>query len=142
METLAPALELVLEVRFAIEKGESLKRTLWNYIGQNSIQSWCDILRIWLQMLETGRSPENILQKRSFAERRVLELLEQGLRGESIFSQLCSLEEELFEASRLEMEGFVATLSVKALIPLLFFQFPAFLLLLFGPFLTQFMHLS
>lgn len=74
----------------------------------------------------------------SLVRRQCLEVLSQGLQGEPIYSQICSLEEEVFEASRLEIEEFVALLPMKSLIPLLFFQFPAFLALLLGPFLLSF----
>lgn len=142
METLALSLELVLEVRFGLEKGDSLKKTLQNYAQSRDGDLKREVVQHWLQILETGRSTEPLLRKRTFSERRVFEVLEQGLKGESIYAQICGLEEELFEASKLEVEAFISTLPVKALIPLLFFQFPAFLLLLFGPFLHQFMTLS
>lgn len=142
METLAFSLELILEARFGIEKGDSLKRTLLNYAESEPRHHRKDVVRLWLQLLETGRPVEIVMRHRTFAERRVFELLSQGLKGESVYSQICVLEEELFEASRLEIDEFISTLSVKALIPLLFFQFPAFLVLLFGPFLAQFMSLS
>lgn len=127
MEALAPALELILEVRFGIEKGESLKRTLTNFARHESINPWRTTVALWLQLQESGRSTESILSICSFSERRVLELLEQGLKGESVFAQVCGLEEELFEASKMEMEEFVSTLSVKALVPLLFFSSQPFL---------------
>jgi hypothetical protein len=93
-------------------------------------------------MIEMGRSPAEILSKMTFVRRQCLETLQQGLRGESIYQQICSLEEEVLEATKLEIEEFVSLLPMKSLIPLLFFQFPAFLALLLGPFLISFLSQS
>ncbi|MEN0059151.1 MAG: hypothetical protein AAGB31_09985, partial [Bdellovibrio sp.] len=50
------------------------------------------------------------------------------------------LEEEIIEACREEMAERLAQLPFILLVPLLLFQFPAFLLLLFGPLLNNFFH--
>ena len=142
METLAPPVELLMEVRFGMEKGQSLRQTLQSY-SQNPNQSiWKQNVALWLNLLVTGRSPAEVIKELSPARRQVLELMEVGLRGEPIFPQVCALEEELFEAMKMEIEEFVAILPMKTLIPLLFCQFPAFLILLLGPFLTQFLSQS
>lgn len=139
MENLAPPLELLMDVRFGLEKGQSLKKTLLVYIESQPEDPWRQELRLWLQLLEMGRSPLEILGKMTFVRRQCLEILQQGLRGESIYQQICSLEEEVLEATRLEIDEFVSLLPMKSLIPLLFFQFPAFLALLLGPFLASFL---
>jgi hypothetical protein len=139
MENLAPPLELLMEVRFGMEKGISLKKTLQYYIEARPIDPWRQQLGLWLQFLEMGRPVSEILVSLSFVRRQCLEVLELGLRGEPIYQQICSLEEEVFEATKLEIEEFVAVLPIKSLVPLLFFQFPAFLALLIGPFLGSFL---
>lgn len=142
METLAPPVELLMEVRFGIEKGQSLRKTLQLY-SQGTIQSeWRAKVGLWMNLLEMGRPPVEALKGLSLPRRQVLELLEMGLKGEPIFTQVCLFEEELFETMKMEIEEYVATLPVKTLIPLLFCQFPAFLILLLGPFLTQFLSQS
>lgn len=142
MENLAPPLELLMEVRFGLEKGQSLKKTLQQYIDQQSADLWRQKLGLWLKLLEMGRNPSEITASMSFIRRQVLEIIESGLRGESIYQQICSLEEEVFEATKLEIEEFIAVLPMKSLIPLLFFQFPSFLALLIGPFLLSFLSQS
>lgn len=142
MEDLAPPLELLMDVRFGLEKGQSLKKTLLIYIEARPEDPWRQDLRLWLQLLEMGRSPSELLRKWTFVRRQCLDVLQQGLRGESIYQQICSLEEEVFEATKLEIEEFVSLLPIKSLVPLLFFQFPAFLALLIGPFLSSFLSQS
>lgn len=142
MENLAPPLELLMEVRFGLEKGQSLKKTLLLYTEARPEDPWRQDVRLWMQLLEMGRSPQDVLARISFVRRQCLEILYQGLKGESIYQQVCVLEEEVFEATKLEIEEFVSLLPMKSLIPLLFFQFPAFLALLIGPFLTSFLSQS
>jgi hypothetical protein len=139
MEIIAPSLELLLEVRFGIEKGVGIKPVIDGYIQSQGHNDWGQKLGLWLKLQEMGRPTQSLLAELSFARRQVLEVLEQGLRGEAIYSQLCSLQEELVQATELEIDEFVVKLPLKSLIPLLFLQFPAFLLLLLGPFLTEFL---
>lgn len=142
MENLAPPLELLMEVRFGLEKGQALKKTLLQYIETKPEDSWRQQLGLWLKLLEMGRSPQEVVGKMTFVRRQCLEILEMGLRGDSVYQQVCNLEEEVYEATKLEIEEFVAVLPLKSLIPLLFFQFPAFLALLMGPFLLSFLSQS
>ena len=139
MENIAPPLELLMEVRFGLEKGVSLRKTLQGYIEAQPADPWRQQLRLWLQFLEMGRPTTEIMASLTFVRRQCLEILEMGLRGEPIYQQICGLEEEVFEAAKLEIEEFVSTLPIKSLVPLLFFQFPAFLALLIGPFLASFL---
>lgn len=139
MEALAPPVELLMEVRFGTEKGQALRKTLQSYSQGPDQSPWKQTIRLWLNLLEMGRPSAEALKELSLARRQVLELMELGLKGEPIFPQVCALEEELFETMKMEIEEYVATLPLKTLLPLLFCQFPAFLILLLGPFLTQFL---
>ncbi len=139
MENIAPPLELLMEVRFGLEKGLSLRKTLQGYVEAQPADPWRQQLALWLKFLEMGRPPNEILASMTFIRRQCLEILEMGLRGEPIHQQICGLEEEVYEAAKLEIDEFVAVLPIKSLIPLLLFQFPAFMALLIGPFLTSFL---
>lgn len=139
MENLAPPLELLMEVRFGMEKGQPLKKTIQHYIDARPEDPWRQQLALWIKLLEMGRASLEVTEKLTPIRRQCLEILERGLRGESIYPQVCELEDEVFEATKLEMEEFVALLPMKSLVPLLFFQFPAFLALLLGPFLLSFL---
>lgn len=139
MENLAPPLELLMDVRFGLEKGQSLKKTLLTYINSQPEDPWRQQLGLWLKLLEMGRSTQEVTSSMSFVRRQCLELFELGFKGEPIYQQICNLEEEVFESTKLEIEEFIAVLPMKSLIPLLFFQFPAFLALLMGPFLLSFL---
>lgn len=138
MENLAPPLELVMEVRFQIEKGVSIKNGIQFYINQNRLDPWRQYLAIWLQQIENSRKFDIQNEKMSLQRKHCLLVLARGLKGESIYPQLCLLEDELFRAATAEVDEYVATLPIKSLIPLLFFQFPALILMMIGPLLSSF----
>ena len=139
MENIAPPLEFLMDVRFGLEKGQSLKKTIQLFIENQNENTWAQQIAVWMKFLEMGRSTSDIVMKMTPTRRQCLELIELGLRGEPIYNQVCLLEEEIYELTKLEIEEFVATLPIKSLIPLLFFQFPAFLALLIGPFVASFL---
>lgn len=142
MEDIAPPLELLMEVRFGLEKGQALRKILMTYADSNPEDPWKQQIRLWLQLIEMGRPASELPGGLTIVRRQCLELLQQGLQGEPVYAQICGLEEEVFESTKLEIEEFVSLLPVKSLIPLLFLQFPAFLALLIGPFLTSFLSQS
>jgi hypothetical protein len=95
----------------------------------------------WISLCDQGLDTTQALQKqRSRYRRSLLELLERGLRGESIYVYLCQLEQETIEACQDEISRKLSKLPFLLLGPLLLMQFPAFLLLLFGPLLQNFFH--
>jgi hypothetical protein len=138
MENLAPPLELIMELRFQIEKGQSVKRSLLAYIEQDPMEPWRQSLLIWVKQVENNRLYQPIHNSHSLQRRHCLSIIARGLKGESIYPQLCSLEEELYRAASLELDEHIATLPIKSLIPLLFFQFPALILMIIGPLLSSF----
>ena len=138
MENLAPPLELLMEVRFQIEKGNPVKKGILSYIEQDRKDPWRQYLLIWLKEIEQSRKFEINSKKISLQRKHCLIILGRGIVGESIHAQLCSLEEELFRAATAEVEEYISILPIKSLIPLLFFQFPALLMLILGPLLSSF----
>lgn len=140
MEGVAPPLALLLKVRRAVEKGESVRSGVLSYV-KNSQDDFVPIVAQWLALLQQGQETKECLNRVSSNYRRILlQVLERGLRGEAIYNVLLQLEIELVEACQEEITNKVARLPFLLLIPLLVFQFPAFLMLLFGPLLQNFFH--
>lgn len=148
MESIAPPLALLLCVKRAIEKGQPTREGVLNYIrtgqqdqnGENHAE-FSGQVALWLSLLKQGQSTQKIISVTISPQRRVLlQLLERGFAGEAIYQTLCQLEIEIVEACQDELARRLARLPFILLIPLLFFQFPAFLLLLFGPLLQNFFH--
>lgn len=140
MEGLAPPLELLLSVKRSIESGQPPKNGIHYYLRRHQ-GDFPVFVTQWLGLLQQGKSTQDLLRELKSQHRQVLlQLLERGLRGEAIYNMICNLEEEILESCHEELANKLAQLPFQLLIPLLLFQFPAFLVLLFGPLLKNFFH--
>lgn len=140
MDHIAPPLQLIAHVKRSIETGHSVRNGVLGFVrGERS--SFAKDVSKWLANLDQGLSTTTTLSTLSSPYRRsLLELLERGMRGESIYVYLCQLEQETIEACQDEINRKLAKLPFLLLGPLLLMQFPAFLMLLFGPLLDNFFH--
>jgi hypothetical protein len=137
MENIAPPLEMLLSIRWSLEKGDSVRVSVINYIDEISDLKWKEEVTLWWSVCNARASTQAIhARQKSLYRLTVLQILEQGLAGAPIYQQICQLEEETRLACEDEIEKYSALLSIRALIPLLFLQFPAFFLLLLGPLLA------
>ena len=141
MEGLAPSLNCLVEMQSAIRNGETVRAGVSSYLlksppHEEYSQQLRALLFAWDQEHSDWRSALHAIKG---PHRRALaELLCAGLAGQSILSQLNELRDELVRASEIELKAYVDLLPLKMLVPLLLFQFPAFLTLLFGPLLSKF----
>lgn len=140
MEGVAPPLELLLAVKRTLEKGQPAKHGVHLYLKRYEGEFPAQVAQ-WLALLQQGKETQVLISGLSSQHRQVLlQLLERGMRGEAIYNILLNLEEEILEACHEELTNKLARLPFILLVPLLLFQFPAFLLLLFGPLLKNFFH--
>ena len=139
MEDIAPPLRFLSSLRMSIDKGDSVSIGLQRYL-QTVDDELSRLVATWFLQKSRGESGDKIVMGLKSPYRRAcLMLVGRGLAGEPIQSALAKLEEETLQASQNEIEEFLALLPMKMLVPLLFFQFPAFLFLLLGPLLIQFL---
>ena len=110
MESLNPCLSCLLHIRLGLQSGESLRQSLHRFIAQHQ-NSLSGLLHQWLIFYDQGQEFD-LTSVKSVYRRQLLRLFRQGLNGRPV--------------------------SLRAMLPLLFFQFPAYLLLLLGPILLQF----
>lgn len=75
---------------------------------------------------------------KSIYRRQVLQLLEKGIKKEPIYNQILILEHEIYQACEREIQEKLIKLPYLVMIPVLFFQFPALLTVIFGPLLQNF----
>ena len=140
MESVAPPLALLLCVKRAIEKGQPVRVGILYYLKRHEGDFPQFVMR-WMGHLQQGQDATTYIETEKSMHRRILiQLLERGLRGEAIYPTLLQLESEIIEACQDELGTKLARLPFILLIPLLLFQFPAFLMLLFGPLLKNFFH--
>jgi hypothetical protein len=139
MEGLAPPLELLIVVKSALECGESVRTGIKKFLTSNQSE-FAQIVSRWLFAMDQNAKPQDIVKSLSSSHRQaLLRVLEQGLRGQTIMGLLVELEKEINDACAREIEQFIALLPIKLLVPLLLFQFPAYLILLLGPLIKQFL---
>ncbi len=137
MEGLNPCLNLLLRCRRSIEQGRPLSLAIKGFIQNEADPFSLQVLK-WISLIEQGQTTESVLnQIQSTYRRQLLEILERGLKREPVGSVLILMESEIQEACEEEIQKKLTDLPYQVMIPLLFFQFPAFLLLLLGPFLFQ-----
>lgn len=140
MEHIAPPLQLILDVKRAIESGSSIRSGVLMFLKTNSSEFSRDVSK-WVSLLDQGMDTSIVVHRqRSQYRRSLLELLERAMHGESIHIFLCQLEIEIIDACHDEIARKLSKLPFLLLAPLLLMQFPAFLMLLFGPLLQNFFH--
>ena len=130
MVPLAPPLKAVLEIRLQMENGISISQSVKNYVQNQPQDEFAKELGLWLFAWETGQKFEKNL---SLQRKNLMEILNRGLKGDPIMEYLKDFEKETMEVCKEELEKHLEKLPYVCLVPLMLFQFPAFLLLLIGP---------
>lgn len=139
MEGLAPPLKCLIEIHAALQNGESVRTGINRYLASTPAHSdFAPDVRRFLFVWEQGGDFRAVIAKiRSPHRRALLDLIATALSGQPILGHLEELRSELIASADSEIREHLELLPIKMLMPLLFFQFPAFLLLLFGPLLNH-----
>lgn len=138
MEGLSPSLDCLYFIRRRLAQGYTLRESLTDFVKDHSTE-FSASLSIWLNYYESAQIeflPE--IRWSSDYQPILITAFESGLNGRPIEEQLEQLTLEVEVAHRHEVDEFIAKLPLRALTPVFLFQFPAFLLLIFGPVLGQF----
>lgn len=137
MENIASPLKLIWSVRKSIEKGSSVKQGIQEYLNSENDEWQPEILK-WHMRVHQGSSTTDIMNsQRTVIRKHLMRLLERGLRGESIYKNLISLEEEVSNQVEMQIQDLVTKLPYLMLIPIALFFFPACVILMLGPFILQ-----
>lgn len=133
MEGLAPSLAYCLELELFLESGHSVRSAMMKLSHESTLPLFNQAIEL-LATFDRGHDVTSITQGvRSPFDRALLEVLVRGLRGEPILAAIRILREEIERASTIELDHYMAKLPMLALVPLLLFLLPSFLILLFGP---------
>lgn len=136
MEDLTPPLlTAVREIRWRISSGRSMREAMRMHLDRTH-NSFAQTLREWWTLKAQGR-PAGLEKFKTHYQRAFLSLVDRGCAGQPTLEHLTALETEIERAAESELELHVATLPFKMLVPLLLFQFPAYLILLLGPVLRE-----
>lgn len=142
MEDISPTLLLLWEIKRALEKSQSIHVGIESFLKKapqlpfsNQVEAWwkCQTTRI-----DKGKDSRELQHEYSISLTRkyLLEILEQGLRGQSILETLKSYEKELIQSCEDEIQSHIAKLPLVLMIPLMGLIFPALMILLIGPIMS------
>ena len=139
MDSLAPPLRALLEIKLKVQTGSSVRAAIKEYTTEFKSEPFARDLQQWLFNREAGGGAL-IKPFQGYTYRKLLiEVLARGLEGGAVLKPLLALEEELISASQIDMDRQLKKLPLTAMIPLLLLQLPAFLILVFGPLLLRLM---
>lgn len=142
MEGLAPSLQLAIEMHSSLANGESIRSGIVRFAqdsSSNANREFARTVRRFLIAWDQSQDWRSISrQVESPYRRALLELAAHGLGGQSIQSALIELQREIEVACDEEIKVHIDMLPLKMLLPLLLLQFPAFMMVLFGPLLSRF----
>jgi hypothetical protein len=142
MEDISPTPIFLWEIKRALEKGLSIHSGVERYIQRNSETEFAAYVEAWWSY-QLNKNPS--LQKRNFKEKPhitmtrkyLFEILELGLKGQSILETLKNYEKELIQSCEDEIQSHIAGLPLILMIPLMGLIFPALMILLIGPLLSS-----
>ena len=128
-----PLLHAIREIRWALSTGHSTKDAVQIYLGQTQDPLASQLRHAWIAHQQGGDRPKFD----SFREHTLWSLIERGLNGQPIHDALLILEKDTEDAATHYLDAHLAKLPFKILVPLMFLQFPAYLLVLLGPVLRE-----
>ena len=136
MESLAPPHKCLVDIKFKLQRGDSLRQALESYCSE-SRDDFVPVLYKWFLLLQKGCDVSQIQVSNPYRQ-YLLDIFNEGMAGKPILSMLCSFEQEIEQACSAELEEKLKKLPILSLIPLFLLQLPAVLLLLFVPMLQNF----
>ncbi len=135
MENIAPSLILLWDVKRSLEKGQPLSLGIKSFLARNRKNIFADQVESWW-LAQNNPNISFDKQKLTLTRKYLLEILEQGLRGQAVLESLKAYEAELILSCEDEIQKHIARLPLVLMIPLMGFIFPAMMLLLVGPLLN------
>jgi hypothetical protein len=137
MENLTPPLlTAVREIRWAVASGQSMNEAVRLFL-ENASGPFAAKFRVWWTLQQTNSAAPTEDPSATFWQNLFFETVRRGRAGQPVSEALRGLEEEIEMKAQAELDSFIAALPFKVLIPLLLFQFPAYLILLLGPLLRE-----
>ncbi len=137
MEDVSPTLILLWDIKRSLEKGQAVSLGMKTFLNRKlkgdffiQVDQW------WLAQnnLLSAFDKKNLTMTR----RHLLEILEIGLKGQSILETLKGYEQELIQSCEDEIQSHLARLPLLLMIPLMGLIFPSLMILLIGPLLKVF----
>jgi len=139
MRALIPTqIRVLQEIIYLLESGNSVRESILIVMDQFDRDEFIDLMQLWMKQKEVGLNEFTISGLTSSSiNRKIFSLLDRGLNGESILKYLKTLELEAREQVQIERDKSLAKLPIKLLVPLILLIFPAYLIVLLVPVLSE-----
>lgn len=138
MDNLATPYVFVEHLRYGLESGESLMVIIKRFV-RNDMSEFSFTMNRWIVFSQQEQYRPGGFQKNLPVYRRsIFDLLDLAKSGASIVEPLKSMEKELISICENDLQRHLDKLPFQLMIPMLFLQFPAILILIIGPLLMQF----
>ncbi|MBX9766611.1 MAG: hypothetical protein K2X47_05010 [Bdellovibrionales bacterium] len=144
MENLVPpSLIFIRDLKSALEDGKSIKQGMESFLARGlECHFRFQLVQWWtFQFQKSTVAPNWTLQTLAPHLELLLELLERGLRGDSIGGPLARLEEEVLRLAQDEIQKEIDLMPFRLMLPALLFFFPGLMCLLIGPILSEVLEL-
>ncbi len=140
MDIVAEPLTFIWSIRFALEKGQSLRSAVQDHLEMAHPTLFRRQIHQWWLLKEKGESTSSWMLRLNNPYRiGLFSILDRGWQGQPILQSLNELEKEFMQVTDNDLACHLQKLPVIGLLPLLLFQFPSFMALLMGPLLKQLM---
>jgi hypothetical protein len=138
MDNLATPYVFVEHLRYGLESGESLMSIIKRFV-LNDISEFSFTMNKWIVFSQQERyTPGDFQKNLPIYRKSIFDLLDLAKSGASIVEPLKSMEKELISICENDLQRHIDKLPFQLMIPMLFLQFPAVLILIIGPLLIQF----
>lgn len=139
MDNLAASYIFVEHLRYGLESGDTPAITIKKFVREERTE-FGSLLEKWLVMSQSENYRGGEFQKSlSLYRKSIFDLLDLSKTGVSIIDPLKSMEKEMVQICENDLQKHLDKLPFQLMIPMLFLQFPAVLLLVIGPLLLQFL---
>lgn len=135
MDSISPAQKLLYDFLLQIESGKSCLRAfkLAMSSAKGVVQAEC---RELLFQYESGKA--FLVRSKTPELRKVIyEIIFQGLQGVPVQQRIESVIEDVEQSANADIDRFIARVPIYSLVIVLFFYFPAFMLLIMGPIVQE-----
>lgn len=136
MVHIVPSISFLKRIIMEMESGFSVSSAVKKALLLESTE-FANAVEIWWMQIRAGHEPE--VELKTHNQKYFLELLKAGVDGSPILDSLQQLESEMEQEFERQWKLYLESLPFKLSLPLLFFFFPSYVILLFGPLLTQFL---
>lgn len=136
MVHIVASISFIKNFRQGLESGQSVARSLEAGLSKES-NPFTAKLHHWYACHRAGQNVPH--RMKTDYQVLLLEILVQGLEGCPVHEAIEALERDMEVEFERQWKFYLESLPAKLSLPLLFFFFPAYLILMFGPLLSKFL---